>query len=52
MLRLTRVDEFRPQPFTIAGWEVADMDATVDALGARGVAFARYDGMDQNEKGI
>jgi catechol 2,3-dioxygenase-like lactoylglutathione lyase family enzyme len=24
MLRVTRVDELRPQPFTVLGWEVAD----------------------------
>jgi predicted enzyme related to lactoylglutathione lyase len=52
MVRLTRVDEFRPQPFTIAGWEVADMDTTIDALSARGVTFARYDGIGQDERGI
>ena len=52
MLRVTRVDEFRPQPFTIAGWEVSNIAATVDALVARGVTFVRYEGMDQDEKGI
>jgi len=52
MVRLTRVEEFRAQPFTIAGWEVADMDSIIDSLSARGVTFTRYDGMGQDERGI
>jgi len=52
MLRLTQVENFQPQPFTIAGWEVADIGAAVDALARRGVTFNRYDGMDQDEKGV
>jgi catechol 2,3-dioxygenase-like lactoylglutathione lyase family enzyme len=47
MLRLTPVPELRPQPFTVAGWEVADIDHTVSEMEARGVAFKRFDGMEQ-----
>ena len=36
MLRLTRVEDHHPQPFTIAGWEVPNIGATVDALVSRG----------------
>lgn len=52
MLRLTPVPDLQPQPFTIAGWEVPDIEATVDALTSAGVAFTRYDGLEQNAKGI
>ncbi len=52
MLRLTPVGDFAPQPFTIAGWGVDDISATVDALAAKGVAFNRYDGMEQDDRGI
>lgn len=52
MLRLTQVDGLRPQPFTIAGWRVPDMGESIDALAARGVTFIRYEGMDQDAKGI
>ena len=31
---------------------MADVEAAVDGLAARGVAFERYDGFDQDEKGI
>jgi catechol 2,3-dioxygenase-like lactoylglutathione lyase family enzyme len=52
MLRLTAVDDLRAQPFTIAGWQVDDIEAEVDALSTLGVTFTRYQGMDQDERGI
>ena len=52
MLRVTPVPEFAVQPFTIAGWQVADIDTTVRALVSRGVEFNRYEGMDQDELGV
>jgi catechol 2,3-dioxygenase-like lactoylglutathione lyase family enzyme len=52
MLRLTPVPDLEPQPFTIAGWEVADIGATVDALASAGITFLRFDGMEQDSKGI
>jgi catechol 2,3-dioxygenase-like lactoylglutathione lyase family enzyme len=51
-LRVQKVESFRPQGFTVMGWEVADIEATVDGLVARGVQFERYGGMDQDERGI
>jgi catechol 2,3-dioxygenase-like lactoylglutathione lyase family enzyme len=50
-IRITPVPEFVPQPFTIAGWDVEDVDATIAALVSRGVAFNRYDGMEQRDNG-
>jgi hypothetical protein len=52
MLRVTAVVELAAQPFTIAGWVVADIEGTVASLGARGVEFARYDGLVQDDLGI
>jgi catechol 2,3-dioxygenase-like lactoylglutathione lyase family enzyme len=52
VLRLTQVSDLRPQPFTIAGWEVTDMEKEVDSLASSGVTFNRYDGLDQDERGI
>jgi hypothetical protein len=51
-LRLTPVAELRPQPFTVAGWEVADIDATASELDVRGVTFKRFDGMQQRPNGV
>jgi catechol 2,3-dioxygenase-like lactoylglutathione lyase family enzyme len=52
MLRLTPVSELRVQPFTIAGWQVPDVGSVIDDLSALGVAFIRYEGMDQDDRGI
>jgi catechol 2,3-dioxygenase-like lactoylglutathione lyase family enzyme len=51
-LRVTPVPEFVVQPFTVAGWNVPDVEAAVRALSARGVEFTRYEGMKQDELGI
>ena len=42
MIRIARAGEFTPAPYTILGWEVADIVAEVTALTAKGIAFARY----------
>jgi catechol 2,3-dioxygenase-like lactoylglutathione lyase family enzyme len=41
-----------PADFTILNFPVDDIDAAVDALTERGVRFERYDGAEQDEKGI
>ena len=41
-----------PAAFTILNFPVDDIDDAVDALVARGVEFERYEGMEQDEKGI
>lgn len=52
MLRLQKVSEHRPAPFTVLGWAVADIRAAVEGLRAAGVTFERFPGMDQDERGI
>jgi catechol 2,3-dioxygenase-like lactoylglutathione lyase family enzyme len=52
MLRLTPVADLRPQPFTVIGWSVPDIAATVSALAEAGVSCHRYEGMDQDGQGI
>ncbi|HVX19076.1 MAG TPA: VOC family protein [Acidimicrobiales bacterium] len=51
-IRITPVPDLRPQPFTVAGWQVDDIAATVAELVQRGVMFNRYDGMTQDDAGI
>ncbi len=41
-----------PASFTVLNFPVADVDAAVDALAAKGVVFERYPGLDQDERGI
>ena len=41
-----------PASYTILNFPVDDIDKAVDELAARGVRFERYDGFEQDEKGI
>lgn len=41
-----------PATYTILNFPVEKIDEAVEWLGARGVRFERYDGFDQDEKGI
>ena len=41
-----------PADYTILNFPVADIDAAVDELTARGVRFERYEGFGQDERGI
>ena len=52
MLRVTIVDALAPAPQTVLGWAVPDLDQAVTTLAERGVAFERYDGMNQDPRGI
>jgi catechol 2,3-dioxygenase-like lactoylglutathione lyase family enzyme len=51
-LRLARVDTLTPAPYTVLGWRVTDIGATIAALSARGVVFERYEGMQQDSRGV
>jgi len=44
--------DFTPATYTILNFPVDDIDEAVDELSSRGVSFERYDGFDQDEKGI
>jgi catechol 2,3-dioxygenase-like lactoylglutathione lyase family enzyme len=43
---------FTPADYTILNFEVDDIDHAADELAARGIQFERYDGFDQDEKGV
>jgi catechol 2,3-dioxygenase-like lactoylglutathione lyase family enzyme len=51
-LRVSRVEEVAPALYTVLGWAVPDIAGAVEALAARGVAFERYEGMEQDEAGV
>jgi catechol 2,3-dioxygenase-like lactoylglutathione lyase family enzyme len=44
--------DFAPATYTILNFPVEDVEKTVDELSERGVEFERYEGFDQDEKGI
>jgi catechol 2,3-dioxygenase-like lactoylglutathione lyase family enzyme len=41
-----------PANYTMLNFLVDDVDATVDELASRGVKFERYEGFDQDERGV
>jgi catechol 2,3-dioxygenase-like lactoylglutathione lyase family enzyme len=51
-IRIQKVERFTPHPFTALGWEVSHLDDTIEALRERGVAFERFLGMQQDERGV
>jgi catechol 2,3-dioxygenase-like lactoylglutathione lyase family enzyme len=52
MLRVVCAGECKPAPFTILGWEVTDIHATIAELTAKGVEFMRYGFFEQDEAGV
>jgi catechol 2,3-dioxygenase-like lactoylglutathione lyase family enzyme len=52
MLRVTKVDELHPQPFTVFGWVVADITGTVKALMEAGVRMLDYHMISQTAEGV
>jgi catechol 2,3-dioxygenase-like lactoylglutathione lyase family enzyme len=51
-LRIVRVGEFIPLPFTILGWQVEDIHKEVAELSAKGLQFARYSSFEQSPDGV
>lgn len=51
-VRVTRVDEPVVAPYTVLGWTVPDIDATVRGLTDQGVEPVRYEQFDQDGLGI
>jgi catechol 2,3-dioxygenase-like lactoylglutathione lyase family enzyme len=51
-LRVQKVQQVTVAPYTVLGWRVPDVRATVQALAAKGVEFRRYPGIEQDELGV
>ena len=52
MLRVQRVEEVKPPPYTVLGWDVPDITQAVQALSLRDVEFERFPGVEQDDLGI
>jgi catechol 2,3-dioxygenase-like lactoylglutathione lyase family enzyme len=53
MIRVSKVaPEVQPLPFTILGWQVAEIESVVSALQTRGVTFERFGFFEQDALGI
>lgn len=51
-IRLLKMDAVSPAPYTVLGWECADIEARVRDLSKLGVRFLRYEWMQQDALGI
>jgi catechol 2,3-dioxygenase-like lactoylglutathione lyase family enzyme len=52
MLRVQKVQEHTALPYTVLGWDVADIHAIVMELSARGVRCERYEWLEQDDSGV
>ena len=52
MLRVQKVQEHTPPPYTVLGWDVSDIHTSVKELSSRGVECERYEWLEQDESGV
>ena len=52
LIRIQKVQELNPHPFTSLGWDVSDIRATASQLAARGVILQRFPGLVQDDLGV
>ena len=52
LLRVTIVDEFVPQPFTILGWNIENLVFTVRQFNEKNIYFEIFDFLEQDDLGI
>jgi catechol 2,3-dioxygenase-like lactoylglutathione lyase family enzyme len=52
MLRVTPVEKVVTGEYTVLGWGVRDIEATIGRLKKTGVKFNRYPGMGQDKLGV
>jgi catechol 2,3-dioxygenase-like lactoylglutathione lyase family enzyme len=52
LLRVTTVPELKPHTFTVLGWNVSNISATIKLLNAKGVYCEKYDFLNQDELGV
>ena len=51
-LRVTAVAEVAAPGYTVLGWQVVDIAASIEQLVSCGVRFSRFDGMEQDDRGV
>jgi catechol 2,3-dioxygenase-like lactoylglutathione lyase family enzyme len=52
LLRVISVNELKPQVFTVLGWDVDDISATIKSLNDTGVFCEKYDFLVQDNLGV
>lgn len=52
LLRIVKIPDFQPAPYTLHGWQVSNIGDEVRELEASGVLFERYPWFEQDDLGI
>lgn len=51
-LRIAKVRELAPMPFTVLDWQISDMSEAMNLLESRNVKFEFFEGMGMNERNV
>ena len=51
-LRVNTVQEFKPHPFTVLGWNVDDIATSITTFNKNRIFFEKYPFLEQDELGI
>ncbi|MEP6749090.1 MAG: VOC family protein [Bacteroidota bacterium] len=52
LLRVSIVPELKPHPFTVLGWNVADISSTIQSLNKKGIDCEKYSFLEQDGNGV
>jgi catechol 2,3-dioxygenase-like lactoylglutathione lyase family enzyme len=52
LLRITIVENFKPYPFTILGWNVDNISSSIKLLNDKNIFFEKYDFLEQDKSGV
>ncbi|MGN6531996.1 MAG: VOC family protein [Ginsengibacter sp.] len=52
LLRIALVQDLKPQPFTVLGWNVEDIYSTIKSLNDKSVFCEKYDFLQQDGLGV
>jgi hypothetical protein len=51
-MRMNTVREYSPHPFTVLGWNIENISATINELNQKGVYCEKYSFLEQDELGV
>ena len=52
VLRIAIVQEFKPQPFTVLGWDIDDIVSTIKSLNSKNIFCEKYGFLQQDHLGV
>ncbi len=52
ILRISKVQNLMPAPFTVLGWVVTNVSFEAASLASKGVIFERYEILSQDDQGV